>query len=279
MTLQIPIPEAYVLRRPASGEVFVVDDEVAVLRTGIAIVVLLGRRDAVDRYWLLVDCGIRGYASSIIKAAEKCFGGGSAPAAIILTHGHFDHVGALEELATHWDVPVLAHIAEHGFLNGTESYPPANPLAGGGLMTLLSPLFPRSPVNVSDRLRQLSFDGSIPSLSGWTWIHTPGPTPGHISLWNSTSGMFVAGDAVTTTGQESAYEVIAQSPELHGPPRYFTPDWDEARRSVERISGLPVRTLVTGHGPPLHGDDLSSRLVELAACFDEIARPINHGGR
>ena len=40
------------------------------------------------------------------------YGKGARPATIILTHGHFDHVGALEQLAEHWNVPIYAHSLE-----------------------------------------------------------------------------------------------------------------------------------------------------------------------
>ena len=49
----------------------------------------------------------------IIESIDKRYGKGSKPKAIILTHGHFDHVGALEALLDKWDVPVYAHELGH----------------------------------------------------------------------------------------------------------------------------------------------------------------------
>ena len=46
--------------------------------------------------------------------------------AIVMTHGHFDHVGALEDLAEEWDTPVDAHPLEHPYLDGKASYPPGD---------------------------------------------------------------------------------------------------------------------------------------------------------
>ena len=66
--------------------------------------------------WVLIDAGLKGSSRDIIDAAEKRFGHGVAPKAFILTHGHFDHVGAFPELFEQWDVPIYAHPKEVPFL-------------------------------------------------------------------------------------------------------------------------------------------------------------------
>ena len=38
-------------------------------------------------------------------------------------------------------------------------------------------------------------DGSIPNMPGWQWIHTPGHSPGHISLFREKDRSLIAGDA------------------------------------------------------------------------------------
>ena len=43
--------------------------------------------------FVLVDAGMPKCANEIISVTEKRFGTNSRPKAIILTHGHFDHVG------------------------------------------------------------------------------------------------------------------------------------------------------------------------------------------
>ncbi|PGD48929.1 MBL fold metallo-hydrolase, partial [Bacillus toyonensis] len=59
--------------------------------------------------FVLVDTGMPKSADEIISVAEDRFGANNRPKAIILTHGHFDHVGGIIELVKHWDVPVYAH--------------------------------------------------------------------------------------------------------------------------------------------------------------------------
>ncbi len=146
----------------------------------------------------------------------------------------------LEDLASEWDVPVYAHPLEHPYLDGTASYPPPDPSVGGGLMLLTSPLFPRGPVNVAARFRPLPPDGSVPGMPTWRWIHTPGHAPGHVSLWREADRTLIAGDAFVTTRQESVYAALTQ--ELHGPPMYYTSDWEKARESLRRLAPLePMR--------------------------------------
>ena len=222
--------------------------------------------------WVLVDSGIPYSAGRIRNWAEASFQNRVRPDAIVQTHGHFDHTGALKELADEWDVPIYAHSAETPFLTGKSSYPPPNPSVGGGLMSLMSPLFPRGPVDVSSHLRALPAGGAISELPGW-WLHTPGHRAGHISLFRPEDRVLLVGDAFCTTDQKSFLSVAQQKPELNGPPPYYTPDWDQARASVEKLAALRPTVLAPGHGLPMAGPEVESALRTLARDFDRIAKP------
>jgi len=250
-----------------------ISPDLAYRRLAIVNVVFFGEARARDREWTLVDAGIPGSAAAIAKAAAQRFGERSRPAAIIMTHGHFDHVGALCELAETWDVPVFAHRREFPYLNGSESYPRPNISAGGGIMTWLSPLFPRHPIDVRSRLQVLPDSGDVPGMRGWQWLETPGHSPGHISLWRESDRALIAGDACVTTAQESVYAVLTQKPEMHGPPRYFTHDWVAAKASVKRLAELGPELLIAGHGPAMHGPGVRDALRQLAKRFDSVALP------
>ena len=249
--------------------------DVAYRQLVIVNVMFVGLEGAGDGNWVLVDAGIAGSAKAIRSAAGARFGGHGRPACIIMTHAHFDHVGALETLANEWEVPVYSHHGEHPYLDGTRSYPPADPSVGGGLLARLSPLFPTSPVNVASQLYDLPCDPSVPFMPDWRWIHTPGHTPGHISLWRERDRVLIAGDAFITTRQESVYAAMTQSPEMHGPPMYFTPDWASAKASVRELAALAPEIVVTGHGAAMQGPEMRAALGALAERFDQVAVPQN----
>lgn len=275
MAQQIHIDESAIARdlHDSKDGTHEIAPDLAYQRLAIVNVMYVGQPGAGDRSWVLVDAGIPGAKRFIKSAAEKRFGAGARPAAIVMTHGHFDHVGVLEDLVAEWDAPVYAHRLEQPYLDGRAAYPPGDPSVGGGLMAALAPLYPQKPVNVGTQLRTLPSDGSIPPMPGWRWIHTPGHAPGHVSLWREVDGALIAGDAFVTTAQESAYAVAVQEPEIHGPPKYYTIDWEAAGQSVETLGLLRPDLVVTGHGRPMKGRQMTDALATLARDFARIAVP------
>jgi hydroxyacylglutathione hydrolase len=97
---------------------------------------------------------------------------GSTPIAIILTHTHPDHVGALDEMRSRLDVPLLAHPGPH--FQGLE-LPGARPIADGeriavGQHTLLATY---TPGHIADMI-SFSVEGDSTVIVGDT-IFAGGP--------------------------------------------------------------------------------------------------------
>jgi glyoxylase-like metal-dependent hydrolase (beta-lactamase superfamily II) len=170
-------------------------------------------------------------------------------------------------------VPVLAHRLERPYLSGQSPYPPPDPLVGRGSMALFSRMYPRGPIDVSARLEMLPPNGTVPGAPEWRWMHTPGHTAGHVSLFRERDRTLLAGDALVTTKQESLLAVAMQRREIHGPPAYFTPDWRGARESVGRLAALEPEVLAAGHGEPMQGAEMRAELRAVASRFDEDEVP------
>ena len=232
---------------------------------------LVGTPESED--FVLVDAGMPGSADEIISVTEKRFGSDHPPKAIILTHGHFDHVGAIVDLIKYWGVAVYAHEMELPYLTGKKSYPEPDPTVEGGMVAKMSPIFPNEPVQLGDHVQAFPDDGSVPHMPGFRWIHTPGHTEGHVSLFREKDRVLVVGDAFVTVKQEYLYKVLTQEQEISGPPRYFTTDWKAAKESVISLEALKPSVAVTGHGLPMTGELLSESLAKLVQDFDQIAVP------
>lgn len=270
MSEHIQIDDQAIADVSSEGSLHEVAPDLAYQRLGIVNVAYVGRPGG---EWVVIDAGVMGTKMFMTKAIEERFGEDAKPAAIVMTHGHFDHVGNLKSLAEDWDVPIYAHPVEMRYLNGSTSYPAPDPSVGGGMMAALSRFYPKGPIDVSMWLRPLPEDGSVPGMPGWRWLHTPGHTAGHVSLWRDADRTVIAGDAFITTDQESAYAVATQKPEIQGPPMYFTPDWPAAKASVRMLAELEPNLAITGHGRAIEGDELRYGLKILADRFDEIAVP------
>lgn len=213
--------------------------------------------------WVLGDTGLPRSATLIRRVVAGHYGAGARPEAIVLTHGHFDHAGVALDLATGWDVPIYAHPLEMPYLRGKSDYPPQDPTMGGAIAQLAR-LFPHGGYDFGDRVQPLPADGDVPGAENWRWVHTPGHTPGHVSLFRETDGTLLAGDALATMDMDSWTSQLTRKRELSRPPAPFTPDWESAQSSIKALSRLEPSIVAAGHGLPMAGSHVAKELQGLA---------------
>ena len=141
------------------------------------------------------------------------------------------------------------------------------------MLATLSSMYPVQPVNIEKKLIDLPADGTVPGAPGWIWMHTPGHSPGHVSLFRKSDMAVIAGDAFVTVRADSMYKTLVQKKEVNGQPRYLTTDWEAARKSVRTLQDLHPLIAITGHGQAMTGGELQFGLRRLVDEFDEIAIP------
>ncbi|MBO8156103.1 MAG: MBL fold metallo-hydrolase [Bacillaceae bacterium] len=105
------------------------------------------------------------------------------PVAILLTHAHFDHIGAVEQIRNEYDIPVYLHEEEHDWLTDPM-------LNGSQLFAVVEPIKGKKP--------DFSLEEGEMSLGSFTFDvkHTPGHSPGSTSFIFHEEGFVVAGDTL-----------------------------------------------------------------------------------
>jgi glyoxylase-like metal-dependent hydrolase (beta-lactamase superfamily II) len=256
-----------------SGKLREVTPDVAYYTNQIVNIIMIGTP---GKSWILVDAGMPKSGNEIIKAAEERFGVNNPPSAIILTHGHFDHVGSIVSLINKWLVPVFAHPMEAPYLTGELAYNEPDTTVKGGMLAKISSLYPNEPIDIKEALQLLPDDGSVPGLPDWKWVHVPGHTPGQVALFRESDRLLISADAIITVQQDSLYRVFLQKDEVCGPPVYFTTDWTAAFESAKRLAAMMPNIMISGHGTAMYGPALKAGLQNLIENWKDIAVP-EHG--
>ena len=167
---------------------------------------------------------------------------------ILLTHHHFDHTGNVADLRRRSGAQVFAHAADAPVITGA-----IRPEPGGGLMAKLAQkaLGTAEPTKL-DKL--ITADESTP-IDGFTALHTPGHTRGHVSyLLDRAGGVLFAGDAASG-GKDG--QVVSG-------PTGVSADQVEQERSVAKLATFDFDHAVFGHGRPVSGQAVE-RFREYAA--------------
>lgn len=202
----------------------------------------------------LIDTGMPGSADRI-KAALAA---GGWPLyrlrRIIITHCDVDHVGSAAILKRATGAPVACHTVEKAWLEKPSLRQPSNPLLRpvAWLAQLAPPL--RAEAVQPD---ELLVDGQE-LAEGLTVVHTPGHTPGHISLLDRKRRILIAGDCLGN-----------RKGKLEVPPPVFTPDMKNAQRSVWKLAkkyGDEIDVAVFGHGDPILSN-AGARIKSLASVI------------
>ena len=183
----------------------------------------------------LVDCGI-GKAPPRIVAGLAAIGKQPADVTrIVLTHVHPDHVGGAASLAGLTGAPVAAHADDAGYAEkGRAPESDSRPLAGRLMNRLAGGRF--EPVPVGQRLA----DGDVLEVGGGLRVlHTPGHSPGHVSLLHEPTKLLITGDAL--------FNVLG----VRLPPKLLCSDIRMTRQTAHVFGELDYDIAAFTHGPEI----------------------------
>jgi glyoxylase-like metal-dependent hydrolase (beta-lactamase superfamily II) len=202
--------------------------------------------EEVDGSLTVIDAGMQSDGKKILGyITTKMMRKPSDVKTLVITHCHVDHVRGAAALKAATGAKVAVHEADADFVSGKTKYPLPGGLTGL-LFRLISPFFHATPVEPDLRLKENDTVGRL------TVLHTPGHTPGSMSLYDGKDKTLFVGDIA-----------IFQKGNLKGPPPQFTQDMGQAKVSLERLSRLDFEVLLSGHGEPLKSKDAPKMIAEL----------------
>jgi len=206
----------------------------------------------------LIDTGVPGSEAAIGEHLQRLGLGWKDVRRIIITHQDIDHIGGASAAVKASNAEVLAHGEDIPYIQGDRRLLKMDP---SRIETMLQSV----PAEQQDRVRQLFThpptvrvtralaDGEkLPYGGGIVVIHTPGHTPGHISLFLQADRLLISGDALR-----------AENGVLQGPSPTATPDLALATASLRKLLDYPIDRVLCYHGG-LTNPGALERLRELA---------------
>ena len=202
-----------------------------------------------DRRLTLVDAGVPGFRGQLEAFLRERGRTVSDIGAVVLTHGHMDHVG-LAEVVRQAGATVHIHEADAAMArDGVEQKPEGNPLPYlryAQAWKLLA-LFARSGALRRPKIAALSTftDGQVLDVPGHPLVvHTPGHSNGHVVFHMPDRGALFAGDALCTWNPLTG----RSGPQIM--PGAFAVSLAGELESLDRIEGLEAGVVLPGHGDP-----------------------------
>ena len=185
----------------------------------------------------LVDCGLKKAPGAIVRGLVAIGKHPHDVGRIVLTHAHDDHIGGAAEMITAAGLEGAAmHAADAAFVQAG-TLPPRDRSTTAGRIFARMPDRPYAPFAVTEVLT----DGQLIDVAGGLRvIHTPGHTPGHISLLHEPTGVLITGDSIFNIGSRMTWALSA-----------FCTSYEQSKTTAALLGDLDFNIAAFTHGPEI----------------------------
>jgi glyoxylase-like metal-dependent hydrolase (beta-lactamase superfamily II) len=179
---------------------------------------------------VLIDAGRRWDRRRILKQIE-----GRELSLLALTHVHPDHQGAARDVCEARGIPLACHADDVEAMEGRRPVQEAG--ANHPVNRLIRRIWEGPPHKVGRVLREGD------EVAGFRVVHAPGQARGEVIFFRDSDRVAICGDVL----RNMSYATTLAG--LREPPRIFTYDPAENRRSIRKLAELEPRLILPGHGP------------------------------
>lgn len=184
----------------------------------------------------LVDCGLKRAPRKIVAALAYIGKQPSDVDRIVLTHAHLDHAGGARDMVERTHLGgVHVHAADAAYIREGKAAPQDQTIMSGRIFSRL----PGGNFDATAVASELRDDEVIPVAGGLRVVHTPGHSPGHVSLLHQVSGVLITGDAI--------FNVLS----VRWPIAALCTSYRQNQRSAHVLGELDYSTVAFTHGPEI----------------------------